>query len=372
MAQWAYTMHIAKQLLWPRRGAQRIVAFVCVAGIALGLMLQIVVRGIMDGMVREIDAGVQACIPELLITTDSGTLPRNLPLPETCTITPCQAGIAATPHGLCRYSTWHDTDLITSLILHGRGELKAGEALISQSLAEKALLNPGETLPLQLTRETLLIKILGIYRVPGRMLAPDILLPYPTPGGEPAIAITLAPGADIDLVMGQLRDHLPEAEIHPTQADTAAWLGIIQRVKHTMGFILYLCSALAAFSCGALLWVICHQRRQELSILAAYGMAPAQLCGIILSMAGAVATCGISLGLPLAWATLHWREEIRQILAVLGIQIFPVEILAMPLPALTTPVLYLMHSLFSAGIVLLSTLPAMRLVRRLSSHAPLL
>ena len=48
MAQWAYTMHIARQLLWPRRGAQRMVACVCVAGIALGLMLQIVVRGIMD------------------------------------------------------------------------------------------------------------------------------------------------------------------------------------------------------------------------------------------------------------------------------------------------------------------------------------
>jgi hypothetical protein len=120
MARWAYILHLTHQLLWTRRGAQRIVASVCVTGIALGLMLQIVVRGVMDGMVREIDAGVHACMPDLLITSRSRILPGPLPLPATCTATLCQAGIAATPHGLSRYITWHNPELIAPLIINGQ------------------------------------------------------------------------------------------------------------------------------------------------------------------------------------------------------------------------------------------------------------
>ena len=370
MARWAYILHLTHQLLWPRRGAQRIVASVCVTGIALGLMLQIVVRGVMDGMVREIDAGVHACMPDLLITSRSGTLPDTLPLPAHCTATPCQAGIAATPHGLTRYITWHNPELIAPLIINGQQRLKPGSALISQGLAEKAKLKPGDTLPIQFPGNTCIFSIQGIYRVPGRMLVPDILLHHSQEAGTPALAINLAEGCHINTIIQNLKKSTPELEIHPTHADTAAWLSIIQRAKQTMGFILYLCTALAAFACGALLWVICLQRRHELSIMSAYGMPPGRLCAIILCMAGSVACAGIALGLPLAWATLHWREEIRQLLANIGIQAFPVEVLDMPLPAHTTPTLYLTHAGLTLTIVLLSALPAMRLVKRLSSHPP--
>lgn len=370
MARWAYILHLAHQLLWPRRGAQRIVASVCITGIALGLMLQIVVRGVMDGMVREIDAGVHACMPDLLLTSRSGTLPDTLSLPSICTATPCQAGIAATPHGLSRYITWHNPELIAPLITSGQGKLKPGNALISQSLADKAKLKPGDTLPIQFPGNTQIFSIQGIYRVPGRMLVPDILLPHSLDAGTPALAINLAEKRHIGTIIQNLQKSTSEVEIHPTHADTAAWLSIIQRTKQTMGFILYLCTALAAFACGALLWVICLQRRQELSIIAAFGLPPGRIRAIILCMAGSVAASGIALGLPLAWATLHWREEIRQLLADIGIQAFPVEILDMPLPAHTKPELYLTHTLFTLAFVLLSSLPAQRLIRRLSSQAP--
>ncbi|MBR2313715.1 MAG: hypothetical protein IKJ58_11175 [Akkermansia sp.] len=137
-----------------------------------------------------------------------------------------------------------------------------------------------------------------------------------------------------------------------------------------MGFILYLCTALASFACGALLWVLCLQRRRELSIMAAYGMPPSQLTIVILSMATAVATAGIALGLSMAWATVHWREPIRQLLAELGIQAFPVEVLDMSLPAHTTPGLYLTHAFFTFAMVILSSVPALRLILLMSSHAP--
>ena len=184
------------------------------------------------------------------------------------------------------------------------------------------------------------------------------------------MALQLTPGADENLCIHQLREIAPEAAIHPAQSDTRAWQGIIGRAKQTMGFILYLCTALAAFACGALLWVLCLQRRQELSIMAAYGMPPSQLTIVILSMATSVATAGIALGLPLAWATLHWREPIRQLLAELGVQAFPVEVLDMSLPALTTPGLYLTHAFFTFAMVFLSSVPALRLILRMSSHAP--
>lgn len=370
MARWAYILHLTHQLLWPARGAQRIIASVCVTGIALGLMLQIVVRGVMDGMVREINAGVHACMPDLLITSRSGTLPASLSLPGTCTTTPCQAGVAVTPHGPSRYITWHNPTIIAPLIISGQGQLQPDNVLISQSLAEKAQLKPGDSLPIQFPGNTGLFSIQGIYRVPGRMLVPDILLPHSIDGGTPALAVNLAEGCNIDTIIQSLPNSTPELEIHATHADTAAWLSIIQRAKQTMGFILYLCTALAAFASGALLWVICLQHRHELCIMAAYGMPPGKLCAIILCMAGSVAGAGIALGLPLAWATLHWRETIRQILAEIGMQTFPVEVLDMPLPAHTTPALYLTHAGLTLTIVLLSALPAMRLIKRLSTTAP--
>ena len=104
--------------------------------------------------------------------------------------------------------------------------------------------------------------------------------------------------------------------------------------------------------------------------MAAYGMPPSQQAVVILCMATSVATGGIALGLPLAWATLHWREPIRQLLAELGVQAFPVEVLDMSLPAHTTPGLYLTHTFFTFVMVLLSSVPSMRLILRMSSHAP--
>lgn len=366
MSMRKYTIRLAWRLLCPQRSCLRLVSVICVLGIALGLMLQIVVRGVMDGMVREIDAGARICLPDLLITNWPHSPEQALLVPGIASVHNCQAGIAAGAHGLCRYCTWHTPEQLEHLLAAGG----LGQALVSRCYAEKSGLQPGDSLFLQLPGQQHRLEVSGIFRVPGRMLTPDIILPQPIQGGTPALAVQLAPEADESLCIHQLQDISPEATIHPAQADTRTWLGIIRRAKQTMGFILYLCTALAAFACGALLWVLCLQRRQELSIMAAYGMPPSQLGGVIISMAGTVAICGIALGLPLAWATLHCREEIRRLLAELGVQAFPVEVLDMPLPAYTTPGLYLSHTLFTIGIVLMSSLPTLRLIRRLSTQAP--
>lgn len=366
----SYIPYLALRLLWPRSWAQRAIALICVAGIAMGLMLQIVVRGVMDGMVREIEEGVSFCMPDLLLCQWSHGPRAAEQIPGIDRVLTCRAGTAATPHGFVRYGTWQQPALIKKLIISGEAQLKPGQALISHSLAEKANLSVGDILPIQLPEHTHAVAVAGIYRVPGRMTVPEVLLPPTTESGTPALAISLTPGADISQIVRKLKQISPQSDIQPTGSDTETWLRIIQRVKQTMGFILYLCFAPAAFAGGALLLIICHRHRMQLSILSVYGMPPQRLRLLILSMALGLTGCGIALGNPLACAVLHWREEIRQTLLVCGIDAFPVEVLDMPLPAHTTPTLYLTHSIISAVCPLLAALPAIILTSRLASRPP--
>ena len=88
-------------------------------GIALGLMLQIVVRGVMDGMVREIDAGTRFCMPDLLVTNWPYETGQVLRVPGVCSATACQAGMGTGPHGLCRYSTWYEPEQLAPLLADG-------------------------------------------------------------------------------------------------------------------------------------------------------------------------------------------------------------------------------------------------------------
>lgn len=170
-----------------------------------------------------------------------------------------------------------------------------------------------------------------------------------------------APGANISQIVRQLKQIAPQTDIQPTGSDTETWLRIIQRVKQTMGFILYLCFAPAAFAGGALLLIICHRHRMQLSILSVYGMSPQRLRLLLLCMA---------LGNPLTCPVLHWREEIRKILQGCGVNAFPVEVPDIPLPAHTTPPLYLTNSIISAVCPLLAALPPILLTFRLASRSP--
>ena len=146
MGMRTYTILLAWRLLWPRRSCQRLVAGICVLGIALGLMLQIVVRGVMDGMVREIDAGTRFCMPDLLVTNWPYDPEQALRVPGVRSATACQAGMGTGPHGLCRYSTWYEPEQLAPLLADGG----LGQALISRSYAEKSGLRAGDYLLMQL------------------------------------------------------------------------------------------------------------------------------------------------------------------------------------------------------------------------------
>lgn len=367
MGKRAYPLYLALRLLWPRSGAQRLITLVCVGGIALGFMLQIVVRGVMDGMVREIDTGVKACLPELVIEAWPHSVAQISAQEGINHAYPCQIGVGITRHGVCRYSTSPPTAHLLNLLISGRSARQQGEAILSNSFAEKANLQTGDTLTLQLPKHSHILNIVGIFRIPGRMPGPDILAAHPLAGGSNAIAVRINSGANLVSIMQNLRREAPQAKLHPTNTETQGWLSIIQRAKQVMSFIIYLCIIIAAFAAGALLRVICLQHRQQFCIMAAYGMPPSQLRLIILYMAGIMLLCGISIGIPLAQAILTWREEVRQILLLFGIDAFPVEIMDMPLPAVTTYEMYLSTSLLTAGFTLIATMPALSQITKLQN-----
>ena len=121
-----YIPYLALRLLWPGSWAQRAIALICVTGIAMGLMLQIVVRGVMDGMVREIDESVSICMPDLLLCQWPLEPRAAEQIPGIARVLTCRAGTAATPHGFVRYGTWQQPSLLKKLIICGNAQLKPG------------------------------------------------------------------------------------------------------------------------------------------------------------------------------------------------------------------------------------------------------
>lgn len=370
MRKLAFTFRLAGRLLFPRRSAQRVVACMCVLGMALGLMLQILVRGVMDGMILEIERGVQVILPDFIVEDIAGGAEGVRGIAGIRKVTECRMGAAASSHGLCRFSTWAAEAMPAELLVAGSASPAGGQCLVSRSFAEKTGLAPGDKFVLHLPESACCLKVGGIYRVPGRMLSPDVLLPHSSSCGADSLAVQLEPGADAQAFVAAVRRRAPKAQIHPANGDTQAWLAIIARAKQTMGFILYFCTLLSAFACGALFWVICLQHRQQFAVLFAMGMSPSRMRGLVLMMAGMIACTGLALGIPLAVFSLAQRESIRLAFSAIGFDAFPVHALDMELPAHATPQLYIIHSLISLAFVFLAAMPTFLSLPRIAAKLP--
>lgn len=370
MRKVAFTFMLAHRLLFPRRDPRRVVAVVCILGIALGLTLQIVVRGVMDGMIREIERGMQVILPDLVIENAAEAADLLRGEPGIHRVAVGYTGVAASLHGLCRYCTRDGADMPPELIAEGAGALSAERCLVSRSFAEKSGLSVGEQLVLRMPTGIRCLQIGGVYRVPGRLIAPEVLLHHSIAEREASLFVHLAVGADSESLIQWVHRNLPESRVHPTNADTQAWLGIIYRAKQTMGFILYFCTLLSVFACAALFRVVCLQRSRQFSVLLAIGMPLFQMRCLILAMSGIVGVVGVALGIPLAALVIAQREQLRQLFSGLGLEAFPSEILDMALPAHTSLQLYTTHSLLSLAFVALAAVPALLSLPRLVRQMP--
>lgn len=366
----AFTFKLAQRLLFPHRGAQRVVAGVCTLGIALGLMLQIVVRGVMDGMILEIERGMQVILPDLVVENPPPVTAELRAIPGIHKITKSQIGVASSPHGICQFSSWPEREMPAEFMVEGDAVLTTECCLISRSFAEKSGLTPGDNLVMHMADSVRSLRIGGIYRVPGRMLSPDALLHPDSSGGAAALSLHLDADANTEHIIQSILKLSPESRVHPTQSNTQAWQSIICRAKQTMGFILYFCTLLSAFACGALFWVIGLQHQKQFSVLFALGMTPGRIRGMILTMAGMIGAAGVTIGIPLAVLAISRREAIRQALSAIGIDAFPTDVLDMALPAHAPLPLYITHSLISLAFIFIAALPTLLSLPRLARQMP--
>lgn len=353
-----YIAKLAWRLLWPQRSVLRVVACVCVMGIALGTMLQIVVRGVMDGMVAEIDAGVSACVPPLLIKSNR-LLPEAIekwPEVRACKFVSMVRGLVRGKETL--YASWADLVGGDSLLIQGRAILSEHEVLVSKVYAEKLQLRVGEQLLLTTPGGSAnLLTVCGVFRVPGRMLVPDILGRSCLPCGEELLAIEPSSGAE----RGAILERVSAADTAALAVDGSGgadyWMGLIAKVKRAMGVILYSATLIASFAAGGLMLVICLKHRRLMAVLYAFGVGRARLFFVFLCQGVLVATPGAALGVLLGMQVLRYRMQVQELLRCWGLDAFPSDVLDMELPALAPPSLYITQAFLAWGTVVLASLP---------------
>ena len=356
MRRMFYLFMLAVRLLWPQRSWMRVVALVCMLGVALGTMLQIVVRGVMDGMVEEIDAGVSACVPPLLVKSASL---RAADVVEVEGIAVCEdvaMGMGLLNGTACKYATWGNLMRIDSYLMQGDMPRTAHEALLSKVCAEAHGVQVGEQVVLcTQAGDMLTLKVCGIYRVPGRMLVPDLIMDAPL-RGESLLAVKPVDGVSVELVMARISAIDATAQRVDGSGDTDGWLNLIAKVKRVMGIILYLVVLIAAFATGGMVFVICLSHRRAVAVMRAFGATPQQTCLVFLFQGTIIASIGSCMGLLFGFLILEYRMQVQGALRWCGVDAFPTQVLDMELPALAPASLYITQGVAAWCMVMMSAL----------------
>lgn len=358
MRGYGYMVMLAWRLLWPRRSIIRVVAAVCVLGVALGTMLQIVVRGVMDGMVAEIDDGVAACVPPLLVKSEqiSAEELRHWDELRACSRVVMGRGMVQETDTL--YASWGDMVDAESLLVQGRGILAEQEVLVSKVYAEKLRLRVGQHFLMSLPDGGVArLCVCGVFRVPGRMLVPDVIGRTPLAGAEELLAIETVAGVSDAAVLQRIYALDANAQVVDGSGGAAGWMVMIAKVKRVMGLILYAATVIASFSAGGLMLVICLTHRRLMAVLYAFGVKRMRLFLIFIGQGVIVASVGCVLGVLLGACVLRYRMQVQEWLRGCGLDAFPTDVLDMELPALAPASLYVSQALLAWATVVVASLP---------------
>ena len=355
MRRCRYLFVLALRLLWPRRSWMRVVAVVCVLGVALGTMLQIVVRGVMDGMVEEIDRGVSACVPPLLVSSAELTRDAVAEMPGVRGCKEVVMGQGLVNGESCRYATWGDSVRNIAYLTEGTLLKQPNDALLSKVFAEKLGLDVGKTVVLcSQNGQVYHLHVCGVFRVPGRMLVPDLITEAPIEG-HTLLAIEPCNDTDADAVLRQLQTKDASVQRLDGTGDTEGWLNMIAKVKRVMGIILYLVVLIAAFATGGMVFVICLTHRRAVAVMRAFGATPRQTRLVFLFQGGMIATIGSALGVLLGFLVLQYRMQVQDTLRVCGLDAFPTQVLDMELPSLAPVSLYIAQGVVAWCLVMFAS-----------------
>ena len=186
-----------------------------------------------------------------------------------------------------------------------RTRFDTGMALIGPALARSKDLHPGGSLSLATPTGTVAIPVLGVIDN-GDFGGSAVLIPYDLLtklyGPQPAGVITVdpKPGTSADDLLAQVRGAPLGPDVHAKSvsevADDSArqvasqlnafW--VLQRALLLMAFVAVLSTLL----------LVGIQRQRQLGLLAAVGMTPREIAGMVLAEAGMVGVCAVLLGAP--------------------------------------------------------------------------
>ncbi len=211
--------------------------------------------------------------------------------------------------------------------------LVAGDALVSEPLARRLGLSPGDVLSLPTPAGPALVRVAGVYRDYGNEGGGVILdrarveAMFPSEGSPPVhgVALTLRNGADPAAVAARLRGGLPPAlDVVQNDALRDRALVIFDETMAVSGLLRQFALLIAALGVALLLWALARERAAETALIRALGAGRGQAAaeffgrGAVVSLvalglgsaAGAVLSVLLALVVNPAWfgwtVDLHW------------------------------------------------------------------
>jgi lipoprotein-releasing system permease protein len=182
-------------------------------------------------------------------------------------------------------------------------------------------------------REMHVVGLLRTDTTGGRNFVPlDVGADLMNPDGKVrAIGVELIDGNDVPQYVEQLREQLPSDWSASTWMERShSRLAAVANERVMMWFVLSFVMLVAAFSVMNTTITVTVQKRREIGILTALGASVRQILGIFMTQSFVVAILGTLLGWAGGLTFLHYRNDIRQLLAErLGVDVFPSNIYAL-------------------------------------------
>ncbi len=348
-----YSLFLAWRLLTGR--GRRGLLLICLLGVLLSVAGQVVVGGVMQGMIREVENGLRAYCPHLMLRSSVWTPEQLEALPEVRRASRGTAGMALVDGALCSY--------VASLPLAAwpEGERLALDddcCVISATCAERL----GEPRELVMRfgageADERRLRVVDVFHVPGRMKSPDVVCFGALPGPS-VIGLELEPWGDAD-ELAELITRRDASALLPALWDgNAGWLGVLAQLRASLSFLFAAGVLASAFCACALLMVGALQRRGSMAAYLAIGATPRALAAVYAWQALLLMAAAVPAGLLLGHGLLLGREGLARVFEFCGMGMYDAQALDMPLPAAMWPGLYAYAALTSCLALAFSVLPA--------------
>lgn len=344
-----FSLFLAWRLLTGR--GRRWLLLLCVAGVVLGVAGQVLVGGVMQGMMREVERGVRSYCPQVLVYSERWSARELTLLPGVRQVREGTAGQALVNGKLCTYVSGLPLEAWAGGVPEGEG------CWLSRSCAERLGFPQVLAAVFPPRGESCLLKVQGVFHVPGRMHTPDVVSGRVLPG-LPVLGLRLEDGASFRALEEQVRQRDAGAQVIDGLEDGRAWLAMLAQFRAVVGFLFGVGVMASAFGAGAILLVAGWQSRGSMAVCLAMGARPAWMVAVYGWQALLLMAAAVPAGLLTGYLALLGREQLAALFEACGLGMYDARALDMPLPAAVWPGLFVYAGLSGCLALALSVLPA--------------